>query len=401
MEGKREMTERQSGRLPRLRRLAFLGGLVLGGIFLVLLLVEGALRAVPQLFPPTVRRSLEKGRHETALKRVFTDDPRLGIKIRPDSDLVIEGPHDLRYRVKTYLNLPAAGFRGNVKERPLIGVALGDAFTFGTGVEGADAWPEQLSELAGKNFANLGVPGLGPPQYTMLLNSYGLGLRPKIVLYTLSQDDLDDTSCFAVWLQSRRQGEYCCPPETRSPSRIGRFLADHSSLYWTFKTYFSRELSRGDDPEGQPTDVIRFEMDKIKGLLLPEAIPEAWKLTERLIRTSHQAAKKAGAVLVLVLLPSKEQAYWHIVSKERADAAQYDLDRLNRPVKQLCKAANLQCLDLTPVFQEQTRERRALYFRLDRHWNAEGHRLAARTIYDYLVKNRLLQKAEPRAGGQH
>jgi len=374
----------------RLRRLAFRGGLVLGGILLLLILAEGALRVVPQLFPRKVQRSLDLGRHRMALNRVLMADPVLGIKIRPHSDVLIEGPLDLRYRVKTFMNLSDAGFRGNVEERPLVGQAVGDSFTFGTGVDAADAWPEQLSKLAGRNIANLGVPGLGPPQYTGLVASYGLTLRPKIVLYALSQDDLDDSFCFGLWVQQRQRGEYRCPPQTRPSSRIGRFLAVRSALYRTFKAYLSQELPRADDPKDQAPEAIRFEMDRIKGLLLPEALPAARGLTERAIRLARQTAKKAGAVLVLLLLPSKEQAYWHLISKQRTDITHDDIERLNRPVKELCREAGLQCLDLTPTFQEQAQKGRLLYFRLDRHMNAEGHRLAAERIFDYLKKEKLL-----------
>jgi lysophospholipase L1-like esterase len=374
----------------RLRRLAFRGGLVLGGMLLLLILAEGALRVVPQLFPRRVQRSLELGRHRMALKRVLMADPVLGIKIRPYSDLLIEGPLDLRYRVKTFMNLSDAGFRGNVEERPPVGVAVGDSFTFGTGVDAADAWPEQLSKLAGRNIANLGVPGLGPPQYTGLVASYGLTLRPKIILYALSQDDLDDSFCFGLWVQQRQRGEYRCPPETRPSSRIGRFLAARSALYRTFLAYSSPGESRRDEPEGQPPDAIRFEMDRIKGLLLPEALPAARGLTERAIRLARQTAKKAGAVLVLLLLPSKEQAYWHLISKQRTDITHDDIERLNRPVNELCREAGLQCLDLTPTFQEQAQKGRLLYFRMDRHMNAEGHRLAAQRIFEYLKKEKLL-----------
>jgi len=49
---------------------------------------------------------------------------------------------------------------------------------------------------------------------------------------------------------------------------------------------------------------------------------------------------------------------------------------------------------------ERAREGRQLYFRIDGHWNVEGHQLAARTIYDYLAKSRLLQRVEHIAGGK-
>jgi hypothetical protein len=41
------------------------------------------------------------------------------------------------------------------------------------------------------------------------------------------------------------------------------------------------------------------------------------------------------------------------------------------------------------------------YFRIDAHMTPSGHRLAAATIYDYLVKNRLLEGVNQKAGGEN
>ena len=96
--------------------------------------------------------------------------------------------------------------------------------------------------------------------------------------------------------------------------------------------------------------------------------------------------------MVLVLLPSKAQTYrrhFRTASEpEEADA---------RLVKQLCEQYRTSCLDLGPHFHEQALAGEQLHFRIDGHWNAAGNRLAARMIYDYLVKNRLLQMATRKA----
>ncbi|MBI3780349.1 MAG: hypothetical protein HY278_04720, partial [candidate division NC10 bacterium] len=200
-------------------------GWIAGGTVLGLLLIEGGLRATPQYLPRGAQVSL--GLFRAAITEYSTreEDPTLAYKVKPNTDVLIEGHPDYRYHVKTYLNFPDAGFRGNVVARPLVGIALGDSFTFGQGVEAEEAWPEQLSQLAGRNFANLGVFGYGPPQYTRVLKRYGLPLGPKIVLYAIyPHNDLADAVHFVRW---QREG---IPYEMPLLARA-RFLATHSRLY--------------------------------------------------------------------------------------------------------------------------------------------------------------------------
>jgi oligoribonuclease NrnB/cAMP/cGMP phosphodiesterase (DHH superfamily) len=55
-----------------------------------------------------------------------------------------------------------------------------------------------------------------------------------------------------------------------------------------------------------------------------------------------------------------------------------------------CAAERLRCLDLTPTFRQRAAQGEQLYFRLDGHWNAAGHALAADLIYEYLAAQGLL-----------
>lgn len=368
-------------------------GLVTAGIILALLLAEMGLRAAPRLLPMGTRLALNLFRVRIAIDNVTQEDQDLGVKMKPNSDVLVEGHPDYRYRVKTYLNLPDRGFRGNVESRPLAGVAVGDSFTFGVGVDAEEAWPEQLSRLAERNFTNLGVPAYGPPQYTKMLKKYGLPLRPKLVLYAVYQNDLKGAAHFARWKQEG--GPY--RPEGGGEERLrlqNRFLARHSRLYQLLLAPKAKDrfLLAVQDHDGVLITNPQHLQNRTPKL--------GWEMTQRAILDARQLAEREGAAFVLLLLPSKEQTYRHLLATQLENPGQLDLDALNRLVGGLCETNRIKCLDLTPPFLERGRTGEQLYFRIDGHWNVEGHRLAAQTIYDYLIKNKLLETEQQRTGGK-
>jgi len=342
-------------------------GLVVAGIAVALLLIEGGLRAMPQYLPRGAQVSLGLFRAVITENSTREKDPTLAYKMKPNTNVLIEGHPDYRYHVKTYLNFPDAGFRGNVVPRPLVGVALGDSFTFGQGVEAEEAWPEMLSQLAGRNFANLGVIGHGPPQYTSVLKRYGLPLGPKIVLYAIyPHNDLADAVHFVRWQQEGIP--YHKPLLARA-----RFLATHSRLYQLLRRPKVWEAIA--DPRALAFDVpspMSAGMEDI-----------AWETMQHALLSAKQLTQQGGATLVLLLVPTKRQSY------SLSLMIPWD-DEPTRHLLHLCEASRLRCLDLAPRFQEQALAGEQPYFRIDGHWNAAGHRLAARTIYEYLVSQRLL-----------
>jgi hypothetical protein len=79
------------------------------------------------------------------------------------------------------MNLNHAGFRGGTLGGPAWGVAVGDSFTFGLGVNQESTWVARLARLSKREIVNLGVQGTGPQQYTLTLERFGVSLRPKII----------------------------------------------------------------------------------------------------------------------------------------------------------------------------------------------------------------------------
>ncbi len=376
---------------PWARRLLPAIGFIAGGILLALLAAELALRLIPGLFSQQIGGLAQVARQRMAFDRAITSDPALGLKLRPNLDFQTENP-EFRHRYKTYLNYADIGFRGNAAERPLLGVALGDSFTFGIGVEAEEAWPEQLSKQIGKNIVNLGVMGYSPPQYTIILGKYGIRLAPKLILYAVYQNDLRDSDCFALW--RREGGLFQCAARQTPSASYKWFLARNLILYHLYRQLSEPEPVRGE----YHTDTRVVVSEEMLSITQTASSREGRVPAQQAILEAKAIADRQGAAFVLVLIPSKEQSHWPLLKETLAHPSRYDIDGINRTVLDFCGNSGLRCLDLTPVFREATAAGNQLYYRVNAHFNAEGHRLAARTIYDYLINNRSLERVKHHAG---
>ena len=389
--------EERPNRTPRsigsLVRKILLGiGAIAGGTLLALLLLEVLLRTLPGVFPTSVQQALQVGSVRVAVDSTIADDPDLVVRMRPNIDLLLEHPEHT-WRLTTFLNYPGAGFRGNLTKRPVVGVAVGDSFTFGHGVDIEQTWTELLSEMIGKNIVNLGVGGYGPPQYTKVLAQYGMPMHPRLILYAIFQNDLEDSYCFT--LSRDRDAYFACARQRRPSTWVERFLAERFSLYHVLvgirlerRRPWRREM--GEDKLFLPTrDVMNRENR--------DRLLRMWRYAQDPILEAKRLAGQHDAALIALLLPSKTQAYWHLLEREVPPDMEWRPDGINDLVRKFCEKHGIRYLDLTPVFQQQARQGKLLYFKFDAHWNVEGHRLAARTIYDYLVTHRLVEAVRQKA----
>ena len=129
--------------------------LVLGGLGLALLLVEGILRIIPPLGPEFILA----GTTQSINNRVFQDDVTLRVVLAPN--VSIDG-----------FSTNALGIRGPKMAPKTAGVsrvlAVGDSFTLGMQVSDEETFVAQLNQKLGPQIEvyNAGVPGFGTQQAT-------------------------------------------------------------------------------------------------------------------------------------------------------------------------------------------------------------------------------------------
>jgi lysophospholipase L1-like esterase len=77
-------------------------------------------------------------------------------------------------------------------------VAIGDSFTWCSGLRAEDAWPAQLAPLLGRTVWNLGRGGIGLHEELQILRRFGLAKRPRVVILNFYEgNDLRDALRFA------------------------------------------------------------------------------------------------------------------------------------------------------------------------------------------------------------
>ena len=118
-----------------------------------------------------------------------------------------------------------------------------------------------------------------------------------------------------------------------------------------------------------------------------EASPEAWNLTEALIKKMSQEVRSTGAEFLVVSTSSPDQV-WPIES-ERSSGKFLQEQRLAK----LLAPAHIPYLSLGPLLQQAVDQAPAEFFLHGflgnaghGHWNSDGHNLAGREIAPWLCQ---------------
>ena len=340
-------------------------GLLLLGLFIALLLVEVLLRVTS-----TVKLEEEH----------LNNDDYLLYKIKPNLDTIIYTPEYIPFDFKTVsLGFDGIGFRDDGINGNPYAVAVGDSFTFGLGVNSSDSWVELLEKKMNKDVVNMGVWGYGTIAEERTLEKYGMKLKPKLVIVGFAVNDFSDSYTFDTNLAGKKQ--------------LKDSLKDNIAIFRFLWETFG-ELKHD-------SEIIRYSDDNLSFVFWPQPAVddinpnyEKVKLGEDLSKESflriNKMAKENNATLVIVLLPAKEQVYWHIVKNYVSNPEQYTYDYPIDAMNSFCAESNLNCLDLRQAFNERALKGEKLFFYIDSHYEENGNKLVADEVHKYLVSNRLI-----------
>ncbi len=384
------------------------GALVILGLALGLLLVELILRLLPGLLPPPVMaQAWDKPgivrwhglpRFMAEYRRLWRDDPLLRERLIAGLDTVLHGhPEYPRWPIRSSgLGLGGAGFRD---QRPLgtpFAVVLGDSFAFAVGVERREGWVEVMEQSSGRSFVNLSQVGASSLQEALIYQHYGRPLAAPLVLWTFFQNDLKENLRFAAWADpAAAVPQAARPPRcTSGPHRLLRRLSLSYELWLASRgaCAYTEELVRSAaQPHGQ---VFCRDHDICDPQVQDRMLQFGWPLARQAILQTRARVEAAGGRFAVVIVPAKEQVYGELYRVAADLPPEHDLDRLVRPLRELCAVADLDCLDLSPIFRaaidSPSGPERPLYFSVDIHWTAAGHSLASAAVLNFLEQRALL-----------
>ncbi len=141
----------------------------------------------------------------------------------------------------------------------------------------------------------------------------------------------------------------------------------------------AKEPTRSSDGEDSGEDFTDLE------LYGPQSatIDRAWEMAGVLLGKVQELCRAHGCRLLVVgiadLPAVSEPALRNLAESAGVPLEQLDPRRLSRRLGEVCARVGIPCVDPEPAFRAMP-EPEKLYLKHNRHWSAEGHRVAAETI---------------------
>lgn len=283
------------------------------------------------------------------------------------------------------------GFRNAADLKSAGTVVLGDSFVESTTIPDAQLMTSQLTNPRGKVIANLGRNGYGPQQELIVLKRYGLPLHPQTVIWVFSEaTDILDAAQYSTNI--RRLSSFWPAFVDRSftknvmrrlrPAKKGLPAVRGSGILHdangTHNTYFTY---------GDSFSAIDLTKLPVYGL----------KETRRTLTAAADLCATHACHLIFVFATDKFRALHDFVTfppdSDWRDSKLNDLpERMAQMVHSISPAIGY--LDLTPALVADIE---IAYAVDDGHWNAEGQRVAAKAINQYLAADPsgLIEKPGP------
>jgi hypothetical protein len=362
--------------------------------------IEVVLAVIPGALLPSPLRVIRTFDSRLAEWRLLTaGDSYLGFKLRPDVEMrfPFEGGA-IPIRTTSY-GLGPIGFRDIGTRPPFDAIVVGDSFTFCDEVPAEVCWVRRLADAGGVSIATLGVSGYSTLAEARMLKRYGPAFGTHLVLLGIFPNDLVENVAFDRWTRSGTDDLNVWQQRARSPHAVIRWLGEHSTVYRVVAAFLhARRRSVYHVREGNLDLVLRFDGWWLATFEAPEQHP-GWPLMKEALLDMRQTAADMQARLLVVIFPTKEEAYWDIARRYVPHPDAIGIDRLPRLVTRFLADHDMLGCDITGEVREQARAGRQLYHRVSGHFNEEGNRFAAAAVARCLADRHLLA-AGPRSGMQ-
>jgi len=334
---------------------------------------------------PEAARTYARRQNEAAWQIGTLPHPDVGYLFPANMEATVESSYvSFTYRTDEF------GFRNSQRwPRRAEIVALGDSITFGYGVDEDKAWTDlRQKSLRRSRIVNLGLPGAAPQQYLRIYETYGIALRPKVLLVGLFPgNDLKDAAEFNAWLSSGAGRDYDLWRSFRVASPGVQYLLA-GLLKRSYLFAFLNMLRSSGIGYGSQTRTVFFDdgsrLSLVPGFLedlAQRARPDRqeFRLMIETLERLKSLAKESGTTAIVLLVPTKEEIYLPLLDHER------DFDP-SAAIRTTLNLRDIPYLDLAPDFRRQAAMGQRLFFE-GWHPNTSGYALIAEIVLSHLKEN--------------
>jgi hypothetical protein len=265
-------------------------------------------------------------------------------------------------------------------------VVLGDSYTFGYGVEAAEAFPSVLERLvAGRDPAvdvvNAGIPSYSPTLEYLWLRERWEQVAPDIVVLPLDMSDFQDDLWFEDLAAYDAEGRLERVRPTPRPGRLESLYKD-LLLVRMFRSALDRayaRLRRGEELElAQAHDLTHNRFALTRDDLAPEESEPHWRRTLGWMEAIVDLVAARRARVLVMTYPYGHQVRvdeWEIGRQHYGFASDkvYPATPGDR-TERWAETVGAPALNLFPVFRG--RADGSFYFPFDGHFTPKAHALA-------------------------
>jgi hypothetical protein len=132
----------------------------------------------------------------------------------------------------------------------------------------------------------------------------------------------------------------------------------------------------------------------------PPEYTKAWDITQSILNRLHSEVSERGRRFIVFSVPDRKEVDIQERDKTVKKAPHPDMLCIeNAPgynrLKSILDESRIEYIDLLPAFRGEMRNKgNKLFHRRDKHWNREGHRLAADTVISFLREKNYLPSGE-------
>jgi len=238
-------------------------------------------------------------------------------------------------------------------------LAIGDSFTYGSGVLMEDAWPHVLERRLGESGRKVQVincgfaAGYSPASYETWLESDGLLLEPDLVVIGFCLNDMGANNGNDVPMLSYK---------TVSTAGYSLALIDHFMTAWE-----NREA------KNHPPDFAAIVKER----------PKAWIATQAGLRNMKRILDEKQIPLVIAVIPMVSQL----------DRDPYPYEVLHVMINDFCRSNELLCVDTKSAFIGKN-EVDLWVHPTDQHPNPEGQQMIGDGVFEFLEQQGLTGRAK-------
>lgn len=257
---------------------------------------------------------------------------------------------------------------------------FGDSFTWGWGVDQGEGFTDRMSLLIPAYCVhNYGIDSTGTAvQYILFDKEVKKSVKPgDTVVVMFFENDFDDNVAAA----EVKNGQVELLKRKRPSDRFIDRNLKKISYFYNFMAY--------------KIDLFQLNRKRKKEISIARALMASGGQDPRNIMEKHflAAFKKACADLkanfLLVYIPGQAELSESDIMRPEALANE---QAYRKALFSIADSLDIKTLDLLPYFlgYKKNNNNMVLTFKRDEHWNPTGHKLAAKIISDYILKNKKL-----------